>query len=58
MAHWMSKFVLEVRKLNSDEYQPNTLYHIIGGIMRHIKLARSVELDFFKTPDFSDFREA
>ena len=39
MAHWMSKFALEVQKLNCDEYQPN-------GIMRHIKLVRSVELDF------------
>ena len=56
MAHWMSKFALEVRKLNGAKYQPNTLYHIICGIMRHIKLARSVELDFFKNPEFSDFR--
>lgn len=38
MSQWMSKFVVEARKVNGCEYQPNTLYHIVCGIMRRVRM--------------------
>jgi len=33
LQRWLSRFVLEVRKKDGMEYQPDTLYHIVCGIM-------------------------
>ena len=38
LCHWMERFVLEIRKTNGEEYQPNTLYHIVCGIMRYVRM--------------------
>ncbi len=32
LAHWLTRFVLEVRKVDGSEYPPNTLHPIICGI--------------------------
>ena len=37
LQHWMSRFVLEVRKRDGTEYPPNTLYHIICGLQCYIR---------------------
>jgi hypothetical protein len=34
---WLSYFAFEVRKQNSLEYPPNSLYHIFAGLQRHIR---------------------
>ena len=52
----MSHFVLEVRKRDGNEYPPNTLYHIICGIMRHLRNNGQPNLDFFKDSMFANFR--
>ena len=55
LSHWLTRFVLEVRKVNGSEYPPNTLHHIVCGIMRHLRSATGCEIDIFKDHDFSQF---
>ena len=33
LQHWLTYFILEVRKQNGSEYPPNTLHHLICGIV-------------------------
>ena len=54
LQHWMSQFVLEVRKKGGTEYPPNTLYHIICGLQRYIRGSHP-EVDFFQDWSFSKF---
>lgn len=57
LQHWLCRFVVEIRKKNGLEYPPNTLHHVVAGIMRHMRYnCGRPELDFFKDPSFSDFR--
>ena len=37
MKHWLTLLILEVRKQNRTEYPPNTLHHIVCGIMRYLR---------------------
>ncbi len=37
---WLPRFILEVCKVNGDEYPPNTLYQMICGIQRHLQKNR------------------
>ena len=56
LQYWMSRFVLEVRKKDGSEYPPNTLHHIVCGILRHLRESGRVEIDFFKDIAFAGFR--
>ena len=56
LSYWLIRFVLEVRRVNSEEYQPNTLYHIICGIMRYVRVNVRAHIDFFKDSEFAAFR--
>ena len=59
LQHWLCHFVCEIRKKNGLEYPPNTLHHVVEGIMRHMRYnCGRPELDFFKDPSesFSEFR--
>ena len=56
LSEWLTRFILEVRKINGSEYPPNTLYHLVCGIMRHVRNSKSCEIDFFKDPEFCSFR--
>ena len=59
LQYWLIRFIHEIRKKNGLEYPPNTLHHIISGIMRHIRHdCGRPEVDFFKDPEFSDFRSS
>ena len=51
----MSRFVLEVRKMNVFEYPPNTLHHLCCGLLRHIRQCGSPEIDIFKNTTFANF---
>ena len=56
LAKLLSRFILEVRKKNGDEFPPNTLHHIVSGLQRYLRLSGRPELDFFKNPEFSEFK--
>ena len=53
-AHWLARFIIEVRKINGCEYPPNTLYHIVNGIMRHVCMSNP-GTDFYNDAKFSGF---
>lgn len=42
--------------MNGEEYRPNTLHHIICGIMRHVRVNIRADIDFFKDTEFAGFR--
>ena len=53
---WLTRFVLKVRSKKGTEYTPNTLHHIVCGIMRHLQQNCSRhEIDIFKDPEFANF---
>ena len=56
LAKSMEMFVLEVRKKDGTEYVPSTLYHMVCGIMRHLRASGDISIDFFKNDEFIDFR--
>ena len=59
LQYWLIRFIHEIQKKNSLEYPPNTLHRIVSGIMRHIRHdCGQLEVDFFKDPEFSDFRSS
>ena len=36
MQYWLVRFVLEVRTKCGDVYPPNSLHHIVAGVMKHV----------------------
>ena len=56
LSYWMERFALEIRKVNGEEYQPNTLHHIVCGIMRYVRINVRESIDFFKDAEFAGFR--
>jgi len=58
LQHWLSRFVLKVRKKDGMEYPPDTLYHIVCGIMRFLCQNGQPEVNFFKGQLYADFRSA
>ena len=57
LSHWLTRFVLEVRKKNGDLYPPNTLHHIVAGLQRHLRWSGR-PIDLFKDQQFYDFQSA
>ena len=55
MTYYLSRFVLEAQKKNGTEYPANTLYHIIVGIMHHLR-CNNVHVDFFRDKGFVELR--
>ena len=45
LKFWLPRFILEVRKKNTDEYPPNSLYQMVCGIQRHLQKISTT--DFF-----------
>ena len=56
LMRYISRFILEVRKKDGTEYPPNTLYHIICGLMRHLRQNGMPDVDFFKEKAYADLR--
>ena len=50
LAHALECFVLEIRKKDGAEYTPNSLHHIVCGIMRHVRSTQP-------SVDFCEFQE-
>ena len=55
--HWMCRFILEVRKKDGSCYLPDTLHHIVCGILRYLRQNRQADIDFFKDGGFASFRQ-
>ena len=58
LQYWMTRFILEVRKKNGDEDPPNTLHHLVCGIMRFLRQSGQPQLDFFKEDVYAGFRSS
>ena len=58
LQHWLTRFVLEVRKQDGTEYPPSTLLHICSGIQRFIRSNHCPEVDIYKDATFANFRNS
>ena len=56
LQHWLTRFVLEVRKKDGSQFPPNSLHHICCGLMRYLRLNGQPSIDFFSDSDFADFK--
>ena len=56
LDHWLTRFILEVRKKTGEEYPPNTVHHICCGLMRHLRWNGQPCIDFFSDPTFASFK--
>ena len=57
MQYWLSCFVLEVQKKDGSIYPANTLHHLCCGVMWYLRECGRHELDLFKDPAFTEFRD-
>ena len=55
LSSWLTPFILEARKKNGDPYPPNTLYHIVMGLVRHLRWSGR-NIDVLKDKEFANFR--
>ena len=55
LNHSLSCFVLEIRKKDGSSYPPNTLHHIVAGLLRHMR-ENGRSFDIFKDAEFATFR--
>ena len=58
LQHWMTCFILEVRKQDGNVYASNTLHHIIAGVMWYLRWNRCPDVDFLQDAKFSNFRHS
>ncbi len=56
LQHWLTRFILEVRKKDATVYPPNTLHHIWCGLMRHMRWTGKPYFDLFEDEGFTDVR--
>ena len=50
----MSRFVLEARKKDGTVYPPNSLYHLVAGLMCHLRNSGRA-INVFRDAQFIDF---
>ena len=55
LQRYLTHFILEIRKKDGNEFPPNSLHHLVCGLM-YLRHHGRPEVDFFKNPDFSSFR--
>ena len=51
----MTRFMLEARKKDGTVYPPNTLHHLVAGLMRLLR-QRGKVLDISRDAEFNEFR--
>ena len=56
LQHWLTRFVLEVRKKTGEEFPPNSLRHICCGIKRYLRQNGQPSIDFFVNSEFAEFK--
>ena len=47
-----------MRKRDGKEFPPNTLYHIVSGIMRYLRENKDSTIDFFSDAKFALFKSS
>ena len=47
IQHWLTRFILEIRKQNGSVFTPGSLHHITAGLMKHLCWNRRSEIDLF-----------
>lgn len=57
LQYWLSRFCLEARKKDGSEFPPNSLHHLVCGLMRYIRLHGNPSLDLFKESAYAQFRQ-
>ena len=57
LSFWLSKFVIEVRKENGEEYPPDSIYSICCGLQRHLRTNGREEVNAFGDYQFATFRQ-
>ena len=55
LSFWLELFFFEMRTKHGKEYNPNTLHHLVCGILRHTRTVNP-SVDFFKDHEFSGLR--
>ena len=58
LCFWLSKFVHEIKKKDSCEYPPNTLYQICAGLQRALRENGLPELDIFRNLRYKLFQDS
>ena len=56
MSFWLSKFILEVRRVDGEPYPPDSLYSICSGLNRSLKFGDRSEINILSDVGFSRFR--
>ena len=57
MGHWLSRFVIEIRRKDSKEYPYNSLYNMCCALQRHVNgEQRNCDIEFFNRKDAAFFR--
>ena len=56
ISFWLSRFILEIRKIDGDPYPPNTLYHICCGLQRHLRESDRADVNLFDDAHLHCFR--
>ena len=56
LQHWLTLFILEVRKQDGSVFPLASLHHITAGLMRHLRWNGRPQVDLFRDCDFHDFR--
>ncbi len=57
IAYWLKKFILEIRKADSEPYSPDSVYSIFAGLNRSLKLSGRGEIGILRDPIFAECRE-
>ena len=53
LDHWLSCFVMEVRRKDGLEYVGNTIHSLVCGIQRHLRAQKpGIAVDFLSGPEF------
>ena len=56
LAKLLSRFILEVRKKNGEEFPPNSLLHIVSGLQHYLRLNGRPGVDFLTIPNLQTLR--
>lgn len=57
MVFWLPKFVIEVRKEDTTQYPPDSIYSLICGLQRCLKNNDRAEISIFSDSMFARFRQ-
>ena len=56
LNYWLSRFVVEVRNKQGNEYQGGTLYSLCAGVQRQVRAGRRILADQGQITEVDIFR--